>query len=64
MQVIDLSMPQSLEYFAQKLEEAKAYHQGLKFGTIPREHSFSLQYALKEVKDLTLKAERARKLWV
>ena len=49
---IDLSMPESLEFFAIQLEEATAYHQGLKDGSIKREHSYSLVYAGKKVKEL------------
>ncbi len=60
---INLSMPESLEYFADKLEKAKAYHQGLKDGTIPREHSFSLTYAKKAVNDTQKNYELAIKLW-
>ncbi|WP_152633377.1 DUF3560 domain-containing protein [Aliarcobacter butzleri] len=60
---INLSMPDSLEYYQFRLEEATAYHKGLKDGSIPREHSFSLQYANKNVKDLTKKVEIAQKLW-
>lgn len=60
---IDLSMPESLEFFNDRLLEAKAYHQGLKDGTIERSHSFSLQYANKAVKDLQKKCELAARLW-
>lgn len=60
---IDLSMPESIDYFETKLEEAIRYHKGLKDGTIKREHSFSLTYANKEVKELTKKVELAKKLW-
>ena len=61
--VINLSMPESLEYYTAKLEEAKAYHLGLKNGSIEREHSYSLTYANKAVKDLTKNVELAQKLW-
>lgn len=60
---INLSMPESLEYFTAQLEKAKAHQQGLKNGTIKREHSYSLTYATKAVKDLTAKLEIAQKLW-
>ena len=60
---IDLSMPESLEFFEIQLEEATAYHQGLKDGSIQREHSYSLTYAGKKVKDLKSKYEAAVKLW-
>ena len=59
---INLSMPESLEYFSKQLEKAKTRQQGLKNGTIKREHSYSLTYATKAVKDLTAKLEIAQKL--
>lgn len=60
---INLSMPESMEYFEFKLENAKEYHEGLKSGKYPRSHSFSLTYAKKEVNELTKKLEIAKKLW-
>ena len=60
---IDLSMPESLEFFAIQLEEATVYHQGLKDGLIQREHAYSLAYANKKVKDLKYKYDIAIKLW-
>lgn len=60
---INLSMPESLDYFSFKLEEAKKYHKGLKDGSIRKEHSYSVQYANKAVKDLTKKLELAKILW-
>lgn len=62
-EIINLSMPESLKYYTVKLEEAKAYHSGLKDGSIEREHSYSLTYANKAVKDLTKNVELAQKLW-
>jgi hypothetical protein len=62
-EVINLSMPESLEYFTHKLEQAKKTHEGLKNGTIPKRHSYSLTYAKKEVNELTKKLEVARLLW-
>ena len=60
---INLSMPDSLEFFTHKLEEAKKYHTGLKDGSIPKEHAYSIQYANKAVKDLESKVKIATKLW-
>ena len=60
---IDLSMPESLEFFSIQLKEAIEYHKGLKDGTIKREHSFSLTYAKKRINDLKKKCEIAIKLW-
>jgi hypothetical protein len=39
------------------------YQKGLKDGTIKRDHSYSLAYASKKVKDLKGKVEIAKKLW-
>jgi hypothetical protein len=60
---IDLSMPESIEYFTYELEKAKKEHDGLKNGTIGRSHSFSLTYANKKVKETELKLKTAKKLW-
>lgn len=61
---INLSMPESLEYYEYKLEEAKERHEGLKNGAIERSHSFSLTYAKKDVNELTKKVELAKRLWL
>ena len=61
--VINLSMPESLEYYQYKLEAAKAKHEGLKNGTIERSHSFSLTYAKKEVNEIEKNIKIAQKLW-
>jgi hypothetical protein len=60
---INLSMPESLEYFEHLLSIAKAQHEGLKNGTIERRHNYDLQYAKKEVNELQKKVDIARKLW-
>jgi len=60
---INLSMPESLEYYQFKLEQAKAKHEGLKSGIIERAHSFSLTYAKKEVNEAQKNLELAQKLW-
>jgi hypothetical protein len=60
---INLSVPESVEYYEHKLEEAKKYHTGLKNGSIPRQHSYDVQYANKKVKELQKKCEIAIKLW-
>lgn len=61
--VINLSMPESIDYFQFKLEEAKEYHEGLKSGKYKREHSYSLTYAKKAVNDMKKKYELSKKLW-
>jgi hypothetical protein len=60
---IDLSMPESLDFYAFKLEQAKEKHQGMKNGSIPKDHSMSLQYANKAVKDAEKNLKIATKLW-
>lgn len=60
---INLSMPESIEFYEHKLAKAKEYHEGLKSGKYERQHSFSLTYAKKEVNELEKKLETAKKLW-
>lgn len=56
-------MPESLEYFAYRLEQAKEYHEGVKSGKYPREHAYTLTYAKKNVNEMQEKYDTARKLW-
>jgi hypothetical protein len=60
---INLSQPESLNFFEFKLEEAKKNQQFLKDNPEARAHSYSLTYATKEVKELTEKVQTAIKLW-
>ncbi len=60
---INLSMPESLEFYEFELEKAKARHEGLKNGSIKREHSFSLTYAKKEVNEIEKNLKLAQRLW-
>ena len=60
---INLSMPESIDFYTQQLQEATEYHAGMKDGTIPRLHSMALQYAKKRVNDLKKKVETAKILW-
>jgi hypothetical protein len=60
---INLSMPESVEYYAQKLAAAKEKHEGLKSGKIERSHSYSLTYAKKEVNEMQKLSDLAVKLW-
>jgi hypothetical protein len=60
---INLSMPESLEYFLEELEEAKYEHKFLKDNPEKREHSFSLAYANKKVKEIEKKCKIANILW-
>ena len=60
---INLSMPESIDFYEHKLEIAKEYHAGLKSGKYPREHSFSLPYAKKAVNEAQKNYDLAVKLW-
>lgn len=62
-QDVNLSMPESIEFFEHKLEVTKRIHTGMKEGTIRREHSMSLQYANKNVKEAEEKYKLALRLW-
>ncbi|MEM1003725.1 MAG: DUF3560 domain-containing protein [Bacteroidota bacterium] len=61
--VINLSMPESIRFYKEQLEEATEHHKGLRDGTLKREHSFSLTYAKKRVNELKKKVDLAIKLW-
>lgn len=60
---INLSMPESIDFYAHKLEEAKEYHEGVKSGKYPREHSYTLTYAKKAVNEAQKNYDLAVKLW-
>jgi hypothetical protein len=60
---IDLSMPESIEYYAHRLQEAKRIHSGLKDGSIPREYGMQLQYAKNAVNEAQRNYDIALKLW-
>lgn len=60
---INLSMPESIDYYKFKLEEAEEYHTGVKNGKYPREHAFTLTYAKKDLNEMKKKYELAVKLW-
>ena len=60
---INLSMPESIDYYGYKLEVVKEYHEGVKSGKYPREHSYTLTYAKKAVNDAQKNLDIAIKLW-
>lgn len=60
---INLSMPESLEFYEFEFEKAKVKHEGLKNGTIEKQHSYSLTYAKKEVNEIEKKLKLALRLW-
>jgi hypothetical protein len=61
--IINLSMPESLEYFEYKVEESKMYHEKLKSGEIELPHSLAMGYAKKAVNEFVKKLEIAKRLW-
>ena len=60
---INLSMPESIEFYEFKLHEAKQKHKFYKDNPGKREHSYSLTYANKAVKETELNLNLAVKLW-
>lgn len=60
---INLSMPESIEFYEYKVETAKERHEGLKSGKYERTHSFSLTYAKKAVNESEKNLAIAKKLW-
>lgn len=62
-ETINLSMPESLDFFKYQMEKAQAKHKLLKEDTTKRSHSYSLTYANKELKEMTKKYNLALKLW-
>ena len=60
---INLSMPESIEFYEYKYEEAKEKHEGLKSGKYERSHSYSLTYAKKAVNEAEKNLTIAKKLW-
>lgn len=61
--IINLSMPESIDYYEHKLEVAKEYHEGVKSGKYPRSHSYTLTYAKKDVNEAQKNYDLAVKLW-
>ena len=60
---INLSMPESIDFYAHKLEQAKERHEGIKSGKYPREHAYTLTYAKKDVNEAQKSFDLANKLW-
>ena len=60
---INLSMPESIDFYEHKLEQAKEFHEGVKSGKYPREHAYTLTYAKKAVNEAQKNYELALKLW-
>jgi len=60
---INLSMPESIDFYAHKLEQAKEIHVFLKKNPDKRSHSYSLTYAKKDVNVAQKNYDIAVKLW-
>ncbi len=60
---INLSIPESLDYFKEKYEKAKEYHEGLKSGKYPKEHAYSMAYAKKKVNEMKKNYDISLILW-
>lgn len=60
---ITLAMPESLDYFKFKLEQAEELHRQYKSKERQQEHSYSMTYAKKDVNELKKKVEIAERLW-
>lgn len=60
---INLSMPESIDYYMHKLETAKEEHLYLKNNPEKRAHSYSLTYAKKAVNEAQKNYNTAVKLW-
>lgn len=63
MKDVNLSMPESVEYFEKKLEKAKEAHRFYLENPDKRGHSYSLAYAKKDVNEMQRKYDLAVKLW-
>lgn len=61
--VINLSMPESIEYYRWLVEQRKQAHQFLKDHPDQRPHAYALQYANKDLKEAEDNLKRAIKLW-
>ena len=60
---INLSMPESVDYYAVQVEIKKKVHLYYKENPDKREHSYSLTYAKKELNEAEKKYQTAIKLW-
>ena len=60
---ITLAVPESLEYFEFKLEQAEELHRQYKSKERLQEHSYAMAYAKKDVNELKKKVKIAKELW-
>lgn len=61
--IINLSMPESLDFYEFELEKAKEKHLFYKNNPDKREHSFSLTYAKNKVNEVEKLLKLAQRLW-
>lgn len=62
-ETINLSMPESIEFYEYRVDVLKLRHDGLKNGKIERSHGLALTYAKKELNDAEKKLSLSKKLW-
>lgn len=62
-EIVNLSTPESVAFFAEKLARATEYHSGLKTDKYERAHSYSLTYAKKAVNEAQKSYDLAVRLW-
>ena len=60
---INLSMPESIEFYEYKLEKATAEHKFLKDNPDKRQHAYALTYAKKAVNEAKKNFDLAKRLW-
>ncbi len=63
MDIINLSMPESIEYYEFQVEGAQKLYENLKNNKEQRSHSYSLTYAKKDLNNAKKNLELAKKLW-
>lgn len=61
--VINLSMPESIDFYAFKVEQLEREHQFMKNHPETRPHAFALAYAKKDLNEARKNHERAIRLW-
>jgi len=61
--VVNLSMPESIEFYAFKVEQLEKEHQFLKDHPEARAHGYALTYAKKDLNDAKKNYEIALRLW-
>lgn len=61
--VVNLSMPESIEYYAARVEKLEELHKFLLEHPEKRPHSFALTYAKKDVNEARKNLEIAKRLW-